>query len=129
VEVLSGRIILAAVDLARSRHFYEQVLGLRVYREYGRQGVVTGLVFFLGGSYLELTSGGHDRSHADVSLWVQVPDAVAEERRIVAAGAAVRKPAERMPWGLVECWVDDPDGFRICLVEVPEDHPIRRRVE
>jgi hypothetical protein len=24
-------------------------------------------------------------------------------------------------------WIADPDGVRICLVEVPEDHPLRRR--
>jgi len=24
-------------------------------------------------------------------------------------------------------WIADPDGVRICLVEVPEEHPLRRR--
>jgi hypothetical protein len=23
-------------------------------------------------------------------------------------------------------WIEDPDGVRIVLVEVPEDHPLRR---
>jgi hypothetical protein len=23
-------------------------------------------------------------------------------------------------------WIEDPDGIRIVLVEVPEDHPLRR---
>jgi len=26
-------------------------------------------------------------------------------------------------------WIQDPDGVRIAVVEVPEDHPIRRRVQ
>jgi hypothetical protein len=26
----------------------------------------------------------------------------------------------------VELWIEDPDGIRIVLVEVPEDHPLRR---
>jgi hypothetical protein len=26
----------------------------------------------------------------------------------------------------VEMWVEDPDGVPIVLVEVPEDHPLRR---
>ena len=34
-----------------------------------------------------------------------------------------------MPWGLREMWIEDPDGVRIVLVEVPEGHPIRRRLE
>jgi hypothetical protein len=34
-----------------------------------------------------------------------------------------------MPWGLLECWVEDPDGVELRLVEVPPDHPIRRRLD
>jgi hypothetical protein len=30
------------------------------------------------------------------------------------------------PWGLTELWIEDPDGVRIVLVEVPADHPLRR---
>jgi hypothetical protein len=26
-------------------------------------------------------------------------------------------------------WIEDPDGVRIVLVEVPEGHPIRSRLE
>ncbi len=36
------------------------------------------------------------------------------------------RPPALEPWGLVEAWVDDPDGVRIHLVEVPADHPLRR---
>jgi hypothetical protein len=37
----------------------------------------------------------------------------------------VREPAAE-PWGLIEMWIEDPDGIRIVLVEVPADHPLRR---
>jgi hypothetical protein len=30
------------------------------------------------------------------------------------------------PWGLIEMWIEDPDGIRIVIVEVPADHPLRR---
>ena len=36
------------------------------------------------------------------------------------------RPPVLEPWGLVEAWLDDPDGVRIHLVEVPVDHPLRR---
>jgi hypothetical protein len=26
----------------------------------------------------------------------------------------------------VEMWIQDPDGVRIVVVQVPEDHPLRR---
>jgi catechol 2,3-dioxygenase-like lactoylglutathione lyase family enzyme len=38
VEVLSSRILLRPADLGRSRHFYRDVLGLAVYREFGAPG-------------------------------------------------------------------------------------------
>ena len=37
----------------------------------------------------------------------------------------MREPAAE-PWGLTEMWIEDPDGVRIVLVEVPADHPLRR---
>ena len=129
MDVLGSRVILHVPDLARSRAFYEHTLGLSIFREYGIGGAVTGVVYFLGGGHLELTSGTDALATRGVSLWVQVPDLVAEEARLVAAGVTVLKPAARMPWGLLECWIADPDGTELRLVEVPADHPIRRRVE
>jgi len=26
----------------------------------------------------------------------------------------------------VEMWLEDPDGLRLVLVQVPDDHPLRR---
>ena len=129
MEVLGSRIILRVPDLARSRAFYEDTVGLSIFREYGAGGVTTGVVYFLGGGHLELTRGSGPLAATGVSIWVQVPDVAAEERRLAAAGVRVVKPTERMPWGLVECWIEDPDGVELRLVEVPPDHPIRRRVE
>jgi catechol 2,3-dioxygenase-like lactoylglutathione lyase family enzyme len=128
VEVLSSRIILRVADLSRSRAFYADTLGLRVYREYGAEGVVSGVVYFLGGGFLEITEGRGLTAGDAAILWIQVPDVWIEEARLVAAGVTVRKPAERMAWGLVELWIEDPDGTELRLVEVPDDHPLRRRV-
>jgi predicted enzyme related to lactoylglutathione lyase len=128
MEVLSSRVIMAPTDLARSRQWYEQVLGLRVYREFGHGGVATGVVYFLGGGFLELSSSGSPAG-TGITLWLQVQDLGSEWRRLQAAGAKVTKPPTRQPWGLIESWIDDPDGARLVLVEVPEDHPIRRRLD
>jgi len=57
-----------------------------------------------------------------------VRDVDAEAARLAAAGATVLEEPEDRPWGLREAWVADPDGLRICLVQVPEDHPLRRRL-
>jgi uncharacterized glyoxalase superfamily protein PhnB len=50
----------------------------------------------------------------------------ADHGRLLAAGVTVTREPRREPWGLVEMWIEDPDGVRIVLVEVPGDHPLRR---
>ena len=127
VEVLSSRVILHVADLQLSRTFYEQTIGLRIYREYGIGGRVTGVVYFLGGGFLEITEGDVVGSSSAI-LWLQVPDVGSEAIRLVEAGVIVRKPPERMPWGLVEFWIEDPDGTELRIIEVPEDHPLRSRL-
>ena len=127
MEVLSSRILLRPVDLDRSRRFYRDVLGLAVYREFGPESD-PGVVFFLGQGLLEVSGHGPGPSRAPVMIWLQVRDVRAEYRRLAAAGAGahvVRAPVEE-PWGLTEMWVEDPDGVRIVLVEVPAGHPLRR---
>ncbi len=128
MEVLSSRILLQPSDFAAARRFYEDALGLRVYREYGVDGRVTGVVLFLGGGFLELTSTAGPPS--PITLWLQVPDLAAEHRRLAARGdVTITAPPRRMPWGLEEMWLAAPDSVQIVLVEVPEGHPIRTRVD
>jgi catechol 2,3-dioxygenase-like lactoylglutathione lyase family enzyme len=129
VEVLSSRVLLAVRDFARSRRFYEETLGLRIYREYGADGVVTGVVYFLGGGFLELTSGTTVAPSDAVRIWLQLDDVRREAARLVDAGVMIRRAPELMPWGLIECWIEDPDGWELRLVEVPPEHPLRRRVQ
>ena len=131
MEVLSSRILLQPTDFQGARHWYEHVLGLRVYREYGVDGRVTGVVFFLGGGFLELTTAPArpDAGPVPVTLWLQVPDVEAEHERLLATGeVTVTAPPLLMPWGLREMWLEDPDGVRLVIVEVPEGHPIRTRL-
>jgi hypothetical protein len=40
--------------------------------------------------------------------------------------ASVRREPATEPWGLTEMWIEDPDGVRIVLVEVPAGHPLCR---
>ncbi len=128
MEVLSSRVLIAPTDFERSLAFYGDTLGLRIYREFGAGGRRTGVVFFLGGGYLELSGSGSSRAGGPVTLWLQVPDLAAEHERLAAAGVDITRAPAPMPRGLIEMWATDPDGHRLCIVEVPEDHPIRRRL-
>ena len=124
MDVLSSRVLLRPSDPERSRRFYGDILGLAVAREFGPRDD-PGTVYFLGNGLLEL-SGRSTEPPRGMALWLQVRDVQDEHRRLSAADVTVVRPPTREPWGLVEMWVEDPDGVSIVLVEVPEDHPLRR---
>jgi catechol 2,3-dioxygenase-like lactoylglutathione lyase family enzyme len=126
VDVLSSRLLLRPENLRHSRRFYRDVLGLAVYREFGDRADPS-VVFFLGGGLLEVSSAAESASGAaNFALWLQVRNVADEHRRLAALGVEILRTPKLEPWGLVEMWVADPDGTRIVLVEVPDDHPLRR---
>jgi predicted enzyme related to lactoylglutathione lyase len=79
----------------------------------------------VGNGLLEV-SGRSEQPPAGLALWLQVRDVATEHARLEKAGVRVTRPPRLEAWGLVEMWIEDPDGVRIALVEVPEDHPLRR---
>jgi predicted enzyme related to lactoylglutathione lyase len=126
MEVLSSRVLLRPLDLERSLSFYGDTLSLAVYREFGERSS-RGVVFFLGGGFLEVSGGGGSPPGASLRLWLQVRDVDAAHRHLRDRGVDILQPPTDEPWGLREMWISDPDGVRIAVVQVPEDHPLRRR--
>ncbi len=126
VTVLGSRVLLRPTDLERSRAFYRDALGLSVYREFGT-GPERGTVFFLGGGFLEVSHHCETPPGPGVVLWLQVPDLAGAHRELLGRGVPVDREPVKEPWGLLEMWIHDPDGTRIVVVEVPQDHPIRYR--
>jgi predicted enzyme related to lactoylglutathione lyase len=124
MEVLSSRVLVRPSEPERSRRFYRDTLGLAVYREFGPADN-PGVVFFLGQGFLEV-SGQANEPPGSTSIWMQVRDVHAEHERLKASGVTVVREPKTEPWGLIEMWIEDPDGVRIVLVQVPDDHPLRR---
>ena len=83
-------------------------------------------MFFLGNGLLEVSGPATDPPGDAIALWLQVRDVRAEHRRLAEAGVTISREPRREPWGLEEMWIADPDGVRIVLVEIPDDHPLRR---
>ncbi len=133
MDVLTSRIILHPTDLDRSVEFYGTALGLAVAREFG-EGAGRGVVFFAGGGHIEVVGGppadgrpeGDAPAAGPLTLWLQVRSVGAAVTELGGRGVPVVRPPLLEPWGLIEAWIDDPDGLRIHLVEVPTEHPLRR---
>jgi catechol 2,3-dioxygenase-like lactoylglutathione lyase family enzyme len=124
MEVLTSRTLLRPANFERSFRFYTETLDLHVYREWG-SGSTRGVVFFLGGGFLELSGTSDAPSSEKISLWMQVRDVDAVGHELDEAGVAIVEPPIDKPWGLREMRVQDPDGVELIIVEVPKDHPLR----
>lgn len=130
VQVLASRVLGRPRDFDAAVDFYEARLGLVRFRDWGSEPR-RGIVYFLGGGYLELTETPPDAEPPPppqgVRLWLQVPDVAAAREELAAAGVVIAAEPEKKPWGLIEMSVLDPDGLELVLVETPLDHPLRRR--
>src|ERR687890_186452 len=115
MEVLSSRVLVRPTDFERSFLFYAENLGLHVYREWS-SGSTRGVVFFLGGGFLELSGSSRTGTSESVALWLQARDLDAVGRELEEAGVDI-----------IEVPTDKPSGLSIVIVEVPEPHPLRRR--
>ncbi len=138
MHVLQSRLLLRPSDFERSVAFYEDGLGLVRYRDWG-ESPYRGVVYFLGGGFLELTEGGADGGQAPwpvdpaaggvppVRVWLQVADIAAVREELVARSIEIATEPEHKPWGLIEMSVHDPDGLELVIIETPTTHPLRRR--
>lgn len=124
MEVITSRVLLRPLDPPATVHFYREVLSLPVVREFGGANH-PGVVFQLGTGQLEI-SGRRTTEESTLVLWLQVRDVAAELRQLHTRGATITRPAHTEPWGLIEGWIQDPDGSKIVLVQIPPEHPLRR---
>jgi hypothetical protein len=125
-EAAVGELMLLAISCAQSDlHYRPWYGGLAIYREFGSPDA-PGMVFFLGNGLLEVSGRSADPPVMAMAIWIQVRNVQLEHERLLAVGVPVIRTPQQEPWGLVEMWIAEPDGIRIVLVEVPEDHPLRR---
>ena len=126
MEILSSRVLLRPRDLEASQSFYRDTLGLPIYREFGNEDE-SGVVFFLGGGFLEVSGQSDEPAGGKTQLWLQVRDVDETHEVLSERGVEIIEPPDDKPWGLREMRASDPDGVILVFVQVPEDHPLRRR--
>jgi len=118
--------ILVVADLDRARSFYRDVLGAKVYREYGG----TSCVLQFQGSWLLLVTGGgptedkpdvlfeppQDPQRVSHCMTIRVPDCE-EAYQILGSREAVFLTPPYEWGGEIRCFFHDPDGH---LLEISQ---------
>jgi lactoylglutathione lyase len=123
--------MLRVGDLTRSVDFYTKVLGMRVLRERDVPDYKYKLAFLGygegnddGGAELELTYNygvdAYEQGTAYGHMALGVPDVAAACERIRNAGGRVTREAGPVKGGsTVIAFIEDPDGYKIELIERP----------
>ncbi|MHC4180810.1 MAG: VOC family protein [Planctomycetota bacterium] len=119
--------LLVVSDIDRARSFYRDVLGARLYREYGGTSAV---LEFQGNWLLLVTGGGPTEDKPDVTfappgdpnsvshqMTLRVPDCHAAYDVLKSRGAEfLTPPVDR--GGEIRCFFRDPDGHLLEISEV-----------
>ncbi|MEM7348251.1 MAG: VOC family protein [Chloroflexota bacterium] len=120
--------ILVVSDLAKSKAFYQNVLGASLYGEYGG----TSIVFDFNGAWLLIVTSGEptkdkpdvtytpldNKNHVSHSMTIRVPDCLQAYEILKSRGAEFL--TEPINWGYeIRAFFRDPDGhlFEISQVE------------
>jgi catechol 2,3-dioxygenase-like lactoylglutathione lyase family enzyme len=123
VGVLSSRILLRPGDLDRSRRFYRDLPGLAVYRDFGLPDD-PGLVFSPARGYPR-SPGTRPASRALGDDLDPGPRGARQARPAGRSRSPGRAGTGSRAVGPERDDIEDPDGTRIVLAEVPADHPLR----
>ena len=119
--------LIVVGDMPAARHFYAEVLGATVHREYGGTSCV---LQFQGAWLLLVTGGGPTPDKPDVTfappadprvvshqLTLRVPDCRAAYQTLKMRGAEfLTPPVDR--GGEIRCFFRDPDGNLLEISEV-----------
>lgn len=118
--------ILVVTDMEKSKAFYRDILGAKIYREYGGNSCV---LDFQRSWLLLVTGGGPSKDKPDVkfaaptnpssvshSMTIRVPDCQQAYNILKSRGAEFLTPP--VDWGAeIRCFFRDPDGH---LLEISQ---------
>ena|ERR1700675_4989309 len=112
--------MLYAADVARSVHFYVDLLGFRPVDEtrYGGDFIYARLRSPRGNSTLsihKLEPGNSLPDYEGVRLYFEVQNLVNFCKKLEAAGVTLEEQPKLMPWGWSHAYVCDPDGHELSL--------------
>jgi catechol 2,3-dioxygenase-like lactoylglutathione lyase family enzyme len=118
--------LLEVYDMDASLAFYRDLLGFEVVHSWGLADQWTWVRLKAGESSLMLNSAYDDRrrpgmpdegrvkGHVDTELYFQCVDADQAYTYLRGQGCDVKAPVVTY-YGMKQVWLQDPDGFQVCL--------------
>lgn len=112
--------MLYAADVAKSVHFYADMLGFRPVDDsrYGGELLYARLRSPRGNSTLsihKLEPGKSLPDYEGVRLYFEVENLAAFCKKLEAAGVTLTEQPKLMPWGWTHAYLTDPDGHELSL--------------
>jgi catechol 2,3-dioxygenase-like lactoylglutathione lyase family enzyme len=105
-------------DLVASLTFYQDRLGFRrdfVYEDfYASVSRDAASIHLKCAPKLE-AERAHRKSHDHLDAHILVNDARGLCEEFVTCGVAIAKPPEVQPWGVLDFYIEDPDGYILCF--------------
>jgi catechol 2,3-dioxygenase-like lactoylglutathione lyase family enzyme len=115
--------VIFVQDIAASRRFYEELLGLKVEMDHGasitfKGGLALWQVDHAFQTIYERRPGSTEgRGRQEHELHFETTDAQAASVRLLEAGVEFVHPVREMPWGKRIFRVRDPDGHIVAIGE------------
>jgi catechol 2,3-dioxygenase-like lactoylglutathione lyase family enzyme len=107
-----SHLFVHVADVARSRAFYVDLLGLRLLEGGdGYQRIGGGDGFTMGMEERPAWEVGA----LGIEIEIAVDDVDEVHRRLTRAGATVDGPPADQDWGMRHVWLRDPDGYRLSI--------------
>jgi predicted enzyme related to lactoylglutathione lyase len=112
-----SRVTLGVKDVAKSLRFYREALGFEVLHTMGEPASFA--ILQAGSTGMALVKSERPAVAEFACVYFELDGVESLLSRCQSANAKIATPLTRQPWGNYDFVVEDPDGHKIALGEVP----------
>jgi catechol 2,3-dioxygenase-like lactoylglutathione lyase family enzyme len=106
------RIVLISKQYSETRQFYEEILNLRVLKEWDHGEGRLGVVYAIGNTCLEILQGPASSIIADFYIYIKVGD-IDKLWEVLQNRVSIEDSIMTQPWGHRNFSIRDPNGYKL----------------
>lgn len=110
-----NHVLIYVRNLEASLHFYRDLLGFKEVEEIPADYARLRSAGSESTLALHVTKSRATRRPGGVWLYFEIKKLHQLYRRLRDAGVFFSQPPQRMPWGWIQAFLEDPDGHQLCL--------------